>query len=112
MSASYIQEHTLINATTDAIASNEFSIIGNNICTVVVSGNLSAGEIISIQIKDPSTQTWSTCKIDNKVYQLSSQTNYYDIYQSAGKFRVSKSATSSAVSVGMFSTNQISIEPV
>lgn len=101
-------QNILINPTTDAKTSNSFTGISGTTLTVTAF-NLGNTETVTFQIYDPSTQTWANYKADNKIFQLSSQTNGLDVYMTSGIYRMAKTATSQAVGVGVTSNIALNI---
>lgn len=90
----------LITPKTAAETSDSFSVNFNHIGFLTADG-LATTETVTIQIYCPASQTWANYKANDVLFQLTAKTNGLDVYLSAGTYRVVKTATASAVGVGL-----------
>lgn len=95
-----MSEKVLITPTTAAATSESFSLNYNHLGFLSADG-LATTETVTIQIYCPASQTWVNYKANDTLFQLTAKTNGLDIYLSAGTYRVTKTATASAVGVGL-----------
>ena len=92
-----VTAHTLIEATTSAVESEEFVIPGG-INYSVFCDALSSGESVSVLAKRPDG-TWITIKSD-----LMNSTVNEAAFYSHGLFKLAKTATSSAIGIYSYNT--------
>ena len=102
-----MSEKVLITPTTAAEVSEEFSLNYDHL-GFLTSFGLKNTEAVTIQIKCPASKTWDDYKAKGNLFQLAEDTNGLDIYKSAGTYRVIKTATASAVGVGL-TTSKVEI---
>lgn len=86
----------ILPSTTAAGESTDFSLAGNNTATITVCGGLQGDEYAIIQKLDPINNVFMNCP---SLVITATTDPYLDGFSSAGKFRVSKSATINNVGI-------------